>query len=76
MGNESVAEHSALIDLISKYSWKNVVLVGGDFNKIAHGYLYFDNVLKAKEWVRQQQFKDSMFLVKGSRSLQMEKVFQ
>ena len=76
MGNESLAEHSALIDLISKYTWKNVVLVGGDFNKIAHPYIYFDNALKAREWVQQQQFKNAMFLVKGSRSLQMEKVFE
>ena len=33
LGKESMHEHKVIIDLIKKYKWKNVVLVGGDFSK-------------------------------------------
>lgn len=74
LGDESVAEHAALITLLSKYNWKNVVLVGGDFDKTAHPFTYFKTSTEAKEWLQQQQFTNTILLVKGSRSMQMEKV--
>ena len=74
MGDESLAEHKALIELIAKYNWAKVVLVGGDFNKIPHPYLYFNNSIEAKEWLQLQHLENAMLLVKGSRSMQMEKV--
>ena len=76
MGNESIAEHKALIDLISLYTWQEVVLVGGDFNKTAHPYRYFNNSTEAKEWLQLQDLKNAQLLIKGSRSMQMEKVVE
>ncbi|MGI8952486.1 MAG: UDP-N-acetylmuramoyl-tripeptide--D-alanyl-D-alanine ligase [Chitinophagaceae bacterium] len=76
LGKESIAEHQALIHLINQYQWKNVVLVGGDFNKIKHQFIYFDNSLEAKKWLQQQHFENTYFLIKGSRSLMMEKVIE
>ena len=76
MGDESLAEHQALIELISKYNWAKVVLVGGDFNKILHPYLYFNNSTEAKEWLQLQHLENAILLVKGSRSMQMEKVLE
>ncbi len=74
MGEESLAEHKALVDAIKNYKWKAVVLVGGDFNKVDHPYQYFNNATEAGEWLRLQEFENSLVLVKGSRSMQMEKV--
>jgi len=74
LGNESITEHQAIVDLLNNYNWLNVVLVGGDFNKITHPYIYFDNASKAKEWLINKNFVDTYFLIKGSRSMQMEKV--
>jgi UDP-N-acetylmuramoyl-tripeptide--D-alanyl-D-alanine ligase len=74
MGEESLAEHKALVGLISNYQWHQVVLVGGDFNNISHPYIYFNNSTEAKEWLQQQHFKNVTMLIKGSRSMQMEKV--
>lgn len=74
LGSESVAEHIAIIQLINEYKWKAVVLVGGDFNKVSHSYFYFDTSTQAHEWLNRQQFENCVLLIKGSRSMQMEKV--
>lgn len=74
LGNESLEEHETIIDLIQKHSWKEVALVGGDFLKLTHPFHSFENSLKAKEWFAKQNFQNSYILVKGSRSMQMEKV--
>jgi UDP-N-acetylmuramoyl-tripeptide--D-alanyl-D-alanine ligase len=76
LGKDSVREHRQLIDLINKHQWKNVVLVGGDFNKVDHTYLNFENSTQAKEWYQQQNFEHTNLLIKGSRSTQMEKVLE
>jgi UDP-N-acetylmuramoyl-tripeptide--D-alanyl-D-alanine ligase len=76
LGSESLAEHKSLIDLINKYTWKNVVLVGGDFNKVHHPYLYFNTAVMAGDWYKNQHFKQSHILIKGSRSTMMEKVLE
>ncbi|MBS1565815.1 MAG: UDP-N-acetylmuramoyl-tripeptide--D-alanyl-D-alanine ligase [Bacteroidetes bacterium] len=74
LGQESLAEHQGIIDLIGQYPWKHVVLVGGDFRKLRHPYIQFDNALEAGEWLRAQSLQNTALLIKGSRSMQMEKV--
>lgn len=76
LGDESMAEHKGIIDLISAYQWGAVVLVGGDFVRIKHPYLQFENATQAKEWLANQNFTNSSILVKGSRSIKMEKVIE
>lgn len=74
LGEESIQEHQNIIELIKKYSWAKVLLVGGDFAKTTHPFLYFNTSSDVAEWCRQQNFDDSYFLIKGSRSIQMEKI--
>lgn len=74
LGPESLQEHQNLVDLINKYKWKAVVLVGGDFNKAAHPFSFFENSLQAAAWYKDQHFSNSNILIKGSRSTAMEKV--
>jgi len=76
LGNESIQEHEAIVKLIAGYNWKDVVLVGGDFNKIRHPFINFATSTEAKEWLKQQHFKNAILLIKGSRSMQMEKVLE
>lgn len=76
LGEESVYEHEEIIRLLDKYKWNEVVLVGGDFMKIKTKYLTFNNSLKAKEWYRSRKFDNAYVLVKGSRSMQMERVLE
>lgn len=76
LGKDSLYEHQQLVDLIKKYSWKDVALVGGDFKNVNHPFLNFDDSIQAKEWYQQQEYKNSTILIKGSRSTQMEKVLE
>lgn len=76
LGAESIQEHEAIVSLIKQHQWREVVLVGGDFLKLDHPYKKMANATEAAEWFKGQQFHDTYFLIKGSRSMQMEKVLQ
>ncbi|MBK6383092.1 MAG: UDP-N-acetylmuramoyl-tripeptide--D-alanyl-D-alanine ligase [Chitinophagaceae bacterium] len=76
LGDESLSEHEAIVELLKKGNWGNVVLVGGDFLNINHPYLQFQNSAEAKEWLRQQHFENTHLLIKGSRSMKMESVLE
>jgi len=76
LGTESLAEHQGIVDLIGQYPWKEVVLVGGDFQKLQHPYKRFDNSKDAAAWFRQADVHHAYILIKGSRSTKMEEVLQ
>jgi UDP-N-acetylmuramoyl-tripeptide--D-alanyl-D-alanine ligase len=76
LGEESLDEHKKIIALINQYKWQHVVLAGGDFLKTDHPYIQFENALQAKDWFLRQQLKQATILIKGSRSMQMEKILQ
>jgi len=76
LGEDSIAEHKSVVELINKYKWEKVVLVGGNFLKIEHPYLSFQNAIYARQWFNEQLLEDSYILIKGSRSMQMEKILE
>jgi len=76
LGNESEKEHEELVEQIKKYNWKNVALVGKEFNKIKHSFGQFADAMEAKNWLQQQKFENINILVKGSRSMKMEKTIE
>jgi len=76
LGESSLQEHIDLIALIKQHTWKEVALVGGDFLKTNNNFKNFANSTEAGEWFRQQNFEDSYILIKGSRSMEMEKVIE
>jgi UDP-N-acetylmuramoyl-tripeptide--D-alanyl-D-alanine ligase len=74
LGEASLAEHQYIIDLIQKFNWHKVVLVGGDFNKISHSFENFKSSAEARDWFKNQQFANTHLLIKGSRSMKMEEI--
>jgi UDP-N-acetylmuramoyl-tripeptide--D-alanyl-D-alanine ligase len=76
LGTNSLAEHEDILHQIGSNKWKEVVLVGGDFLKIEHPYKSFPDSEEAGKWLASRNFKNTAFLVKGSRSMQMEKVIE
>lgn len=82
LGEESIAEHQALVKQIIELGFKEVVLVGGDFlhtkdlfpNKETAYYTYLPSSSDASEWLKELNPQHAYILVKGSRSMKMEQV--
>lgn len=74
LGADSLQEHQDLVEQIKKYEWKDVLLVGGDFQKIDHPYHQFTTPDEAGQWLKEKKNLKKTILIKGSRSMQMEKV--
>jgi len=74
LGKDSIDEHENLISLIDSYKWNNVLLVGGDFKYVSNNHTWVSSADEAVKWLRQQNFQQTYFLIKGSRSIQLEKV--
>lgn len=76
LGDYSILEHQNIISMIESAKWSDVVLVGGDFKQVTHRFKYFDTVDEASVWFRKQQYANACILIKGSRSIGMEKLLQ
>lgn len=76
LGEGSLQEHAAIVNLINKYQWYRVALVGNDYRSLPNGFAHFNNSADAREWYRAENFENAQVLVKGSRSMQMEKVIE
>jgi UDP-N-acetylmuramoyl-tripeptide--D-alanyl-D-alanine ligase len=74
LGGESLQEHEAVVDELKKHNWKQVLLVGGDFAKLEHPYRQMASADEAGRWLQQQPLDGACLLLKGSRSMQIEKV--
>ncbi len=74
LGNEGLQEHKDIVELIKRHDWKAVVLVGGDFLRFDHPFSTFATSSEVKSWLKEQHFEHTHMLIKGSRSMQMEKV--
>ncbi len=74
LGADTQKEHEQLVQLINQFKWKEVTLTGKAFSAVSHHYHSFDNADETREWFQKNNFADALILVKGSRSMQMEKV--
>jgi UDP-N-acetylmuramoyl-tripeptide--D-alanyl-D-alanine ligase len=76
LGETSIQEHQHIIQILQQYKWKAVILVGGDFMNTKHPFIFLKNSTEAKDWFNHSAFVNSYFLIKGSRSMQMEKIIE
>jgi len=74
LGSDSLKEHMNIIKEIDRYQWKDVILVGGDFMTVDHTYRKFKSAAEAGKWLQKFQPHNAFFLIKGSRSMQMEQL--
>jgi UDP-N-acetylmuramoyl-tripeptide--D-alanyl-D-alanine ligase len=74
LGEESRLEHMQIVQLLKEHDWRDVALVGGDFLNIDTAYKTFRDVQEAKKWFGRQSLSGTTILIKGSRSMQMEKL--
>jgi UDP-N-acetylmuramoyl-tripeptide--D-alanyl-D-alanine ligase len=76
LGAASAEEHQALIEQIKKYTWDDVALVGNEFKNTGHPFHQFESAEEVGEWLSGKNIKDMHVLVKGSRSMMMEKAVE
>ncbi|HUX85106.1 MAG TPA: UDP-N-acetylmuramoyl-tripeptide--D-alanyl-D-alanine ligase [Chitinophagaceae bacterium] len=74
LGAASRKEHESLLELISGWQWEAVVLTGKEFEGLSHPYIFQQDAAAAMAWLEKQHFENTWILVKGSRSMAMEKV--
>lgn len=81
LGEYSEEEHQRIVDQASNLDLSKVILVGPEFEatKKEEGVLFFQKTEEVSEWLRTQNFDETHFLLKASRSIGLErlvKVFQ
>jgi len=62
--------------MLSQYSWKQVVVAGKDFTNLPSYVLRFNDSTEIAAWFKEQHFQNATILIKGSRSMAMEKVLE
>lgn len=77
LGEKSDVEHLKIIDLLKSLKADRVLLVGPIFEKasLSSGYTCFSNVNKLREYLAVNKIKESHILIKGSRGMTLEKVY-
>ena len=75
LGNESVAEHEAIVKLVSELKFENVIFIGNDFYKAKELYKqfhFFNTTANAMDFIQNNTIIDHTVLVKGSRGMKLE----
>lgn len=80
LGQYSVEEHETLIQKINASKFSDVLLVGRSFERfkleLPENFYFFEHHENAKQFYRQKNYIGKFIFVKGSRSNQLEKIFQ
>ena len=80
LGEQSVAFHKQILELIEQYEFDNVLLVGPHFQKAGNdtntSFYFFEDSVQAAKYIERQQPKDAVILIKGSRGIKMEKILK
>ena len=79
LGNYSDREHQDLLEYAKNMNFDQLVLVGNEFEKVAKNdtnLLHFIGLESLKDWYLKQNFQNTVFLIKGSRGLKLEKLLE
>ena len=80
LGEQSIELHKEILQLLVKYNFENVLLVGLCFKEAGENfnnkYHFFDDSVQAAEYVKKKPIENAVILIKGSRGIQMEKILK
>ncbi len=76
LGEETIAEHNSIIELLQQYQWHQVAVAGKDYQNLPENIIHFNTSTEVANWFKEQQFQNATILVKGSRGMAMEKVIE
>lgn len=72
MGEAEEQEHAELVSLMGEFQWKDVILVGKEFEGLSGNYKHFNTSADAKAYVAEHKPENAAILIKGSRGSKME----
>lgn len=75
LGNESVAEHKAVVKLVSELKFENVIFIGNDFfgaKELYKQFHFFNTTANAMNFIQDNKIINQTVLVKGSRGMKLE----
>lgn len=78
LGADSATEHTRIAHFaVERLDGQNVILVGPHFEAVAKTLeiVHFPNTLAMKTWFDTQDWQDTFFFLKGSRGIQLERLF-
>jgi UDP-N-acetylmuramoyl-tripeptide--D-alanyl-D-alanine ligase len=77
LGEKSEEEHIRVLNMLQSQLAEMVLLVGPVFQKISpkSGFKTFDNVDKLTEFLKRDPVKGNTILIKGSRGIRLEKIY-
>lgn len=76
LGDESLSEHQAIVDLASAMHFKNTYFIGEHFYKIITNQNKFKNFESFQSYLKKHQINNSYLLIKGSRGMRLERVLE
>jgi UDP-N-acetylmuramoyl-tripeptide--D-alanyl-D-alanine ligase len=79
LGEYTEVEHQKIADLAVHLGFSKIILVGNAFNNTntpSINILKFKDTLETQHWFVQQDFTNAEILLKGSRSMKMEKIIE
>ncbi len=77
LGEKSEEEHIKILNSLQEYTIEKALLVGPVFKKISSksGFKAFNNVDELIDFIKQEPVKGNTILIKGSRGIRLEKVY-
>jgi UDP-N-acetylmuramoyl-tripeptide--D-alanyl-D-alanine ligase len=78
LGTDSPQEHEAILRLLESYGFEKTVLAGKKFMEQQSSFpaVYFSTSEEAMQWAKKENIQNATILIKGSRSMKMEKVVE
>jgi len=78
LGADSAQEHRAIVELAQSLAFDGILLVGKEFEPVAHEQQlpHFPDVAALKVWFQSAGITNTHILIKGSRGIQLERVLE
>jgi UDP-N-acetylmuramoyl-tripeptide--D-alanyl-D-alanine ligase len=77
LGAASEKEHQAMLRLAARTKPDRLIVVGAEFGKTDHARYkaqHFATAADARAWFAQQNWENTLFLLKGSRGIKLETI--
>lgn len=74
LGDTTPDEHQRIVDYVSELNFKDVILVGANFNNTKCNFIKFKSFANLEEKFGQLNLKNNDILIKGSRGMALERI--